>query len=113
MPSYFFDTSALVKRYYDEPGTDVVDAIIEPAENDVLITSLAVIETVSAFRRKQNRDSISRDEVDSLLAAFSTKPSQISRSFPWTNSCSTMRLSSFLRMIFEHSTAFNSRLHVH
>ncbi|WP_458210745.1 type II toxin-antitoxin system VapC family toxin [Haladaptatus sp. NG-SE-30] len=70
MPSYFFDTSALVKRYYDEQGTDVVDTIIEPAENNILITSLAVIETVSAFRRKQNRDSISREEVDSLLAAF-------------------------------------------
>ncbi|WP_458208679.1 type II toxin-antitoxin system VapC family toxin [Haladaptatus sp. NG-SE-30] len=70
MPSYFFDTSALVKRYYDEQGTDVVDTIVEPAENNILITSLAVIETVSAFRRKQNRDSISRKEVDSLLAAF-------------------------------------------
>ncbi|WP_254663387.1 type II toxin-antitoxin system VapC family toxin [Haladaptatus sp. W1] len=48
----------------------MVDTIVEPAENNILITSLAVIETVSAFRRKQNRDSISRKEVDSLLAAF-------------------------------------------
>jgi hypothetical protein len=29
-----------------------------------------VIETVSECRRKKNRDAISRDEVDSLLAAF-------------------------------------------
>lgn len=29
MPHCFFDTSALVKRYYEENGSEAVDAIIE------------------------------------------------------------------------------------
>lgn len=66
----FFDTSALVKCYADEPGTPVVDELIEDEETTVVITSLSVIETVSAFRRKQNRGSISEDAVDGLLSAF-------------------------------------------
>lgn len=65
----FLDTSALVKRYYQEPGTVRVDELIE-SDVTIAITSLAVIETVSAFRRKYNRDQIERDDVDALLAAF-------------------------------------------
>jgi predicted nucleic acid-binding protein len=69
MDLLFFDTSALVKRYYKEPGTEKVDELIEQNE-DIVITSLTVIETISAFRRKYNRDKIGRDDVDDLLAAF-------------------------------------------
>ncbi len=29
--NYFFDTSALIKRYVDEPGSDTVDRIFELA----------------------------------------------------------------------------------
>lgn len=55
--TYFFDTSALVKRYYEESGTDAVDSIIDDG-GAIVITSLSVIEAVSAFRRKQNTDDI-------------------------------------------------------
>lgn len=33
MPHCFFDTSALVKRYYEENGSEAVDAIIEDDEH--------------------------------------------------------------------------------
>lgn len=66
----FFDTSALVKRYYDEPGTDVVDQLIESKETKVVLTAITVIEAVSAFRRKYNRDDIPEKIVDKLLTAF-------------------------------------------
>jgi predicted nucleic acid-binding protein len=69
MEVLFFDTSALVKRYYEEPGTERVDELIED-DRVVAITSLAVIETISAFRRKYNRDDISESALDTLLAAF-------------------------------------------
>jgi predicted nucleic acid-binding protein len=69
MEILFFDTSALVKRYYEEPGTERVDELIED-DRVVAITSLAVIETISAFRRKYNRDDISESALDTLLAAF-------------------------------------------
>lgn len=35
----FFDTSALVKRYAEEEGTDVVDELIEASDESVVITS--------------------------------------------------------------------------
>jgi predicted nucleic acid-binding protein len=70
MRNLFFDTSALVKRYYDEPGTEFVDSLITDDDTKVVLTSIAVIETVSAFRRKYNRDDISDGVLNELLASF-------------------------------------------
>lgn len=70
MEHLFFDTSALVKHYYDEPGTEVVDHLIKSEDTKVVLTAIAVIETVSAFRRKYNRDDISEEVVDKLITAF-------------------------------------------
>jgi predicted nucleic acid-binding protein len=69
MTLHFFDTSALVKRYYDEPGTAIVDELIE-SDASVVISSLSIIETVSAFRRKYNRDEITEEAMNSLLSEF-------------------------------------------
>ena len=69
MEVLFFDTSALVKRYYEEDGSAAVDELIED-DRRVVISSLAVIEIISAFRRKFNRTEIDSDDVDDLLAAF-------------------------------------------
>ena len=66
----FFDTSALVKRYADEAGTETVDQLIETTEDTVVITSLSVIEIASAFRRKYNRGEISERKRDGLLRSF-------------------------------------------
>lgn len=70
MRSLFFDTSALVKRYYDELGTGTVDRLIESNGTKVVVTAITAIEVVSAFRRKYNRDDIPEKVVDELLAAF-------------------------------------------
>jgi len=70
MTTYFFDTSALVKRYHDEPGTARVDEIIENKESDVVVSTLAVIETVSAMRRKYNRGDVSHSEMEQLVGVF-------------------------------------------
>jgi Predicted nucleic acid-binding protein, contains PIN domain len=68
MALLFFDTSALVKRYYEEPGTEAVDALIE-GDSTIVISSLSVVETVSAFRRKYNRSAISETRINDLLSA--------------------------------------------
>ena len=70
MAVFFFDTSALVKRYYSEKGMDVVDEIIETDQNRVVISSLSIIETVSAFRRKRNRSELSEEAMNGLLSSF-------------------------------------------
>ena len=70
MAVFFFDTSALVKRYYSEKGTGAVDEIIETDQNRVVISSLSIIETVSAFRRKRNRSELSEEAMNGLLSSF-------------------------------------------
>ena len=70
MAVFFFDTSALVKRYYSEKGTGAVDEIIETDQNRVVISSLSIIETVSAFRRKHNRGELSEEAMDGFLSSF-------------------------------------------
>lgn len=67
--THFFDTSALVKRYHEEPGIEAVDSIID-GDGTVVITSLSVIKAVSAFRRKQNSEDIPRTAVDGFIGAF-------------------------------------------
>ena len=43
--AYFFDTSALVKRYHQENGTAVVDAAIENTEHSCLISDTVTVHT--------------------------------------------------------------------
>lgn len=66
----FFDTSALVKRYAIEPGTEVVDERIDETERSIIVTSFSVIETTSALRRKQNAGELTEQQRDDLLVEF-------------------------------------------
>lgn len=66
----FFDTSALVKRYADEAGTETVDQLVDGSEETIVVTSLSVIEIASAFRRKYNRGEITETQRDGLLVSF-------------------------------------------
>jgi predicted nucleic acid-binding protein len=68
--AYFFDTSALVKRYHEEPGTERVDAIIEDGDTEIIVSSLLIVETASAFRRKYNRNEISEVELNESIGVF-------------------------------------------
>ena len=58
----FFDTSALVKRYHREVGTDVVDAAF--ADNDAIrmISDMGVIEFCSAFAKKVRAGEITEED---------------------------------------------------
>lgn len=53
----FFDTSALVKVFHEEKGSEVVTPLIKAKDNEVWISELARIEFLSAiFRRLRNRE---------------------------------------------------------
>lgn len=91
MGHLFFDTSALVKRYCEETGTKVVDELVESQETTVVLTSLSVIESVSAFRRKYNTGDVSRDVVNELIADF------------FREALSEFLLLSMEESLFEHS----------
>ena len=43
-PVYFFDTSALLKRYHDEIGSDVVESAFDTPEANRWISEIRIIE---------------------------------------------------------------------
>ena len=52
MPSYFLDTSALVKRYHLEAGSAQVATILAEPNSSHLISRLGLVESVAAFALK-------------------------------------------------------------
>jgi predicted nucleic acid-binding protein len=66
---YFFDTSALVKRYHQEIGTNVIDLAFRD-DADKVICDIAVIEFYSAFARKVRTGEISEDTFRETVKAL-------------------------------------------
>jgi predicted nucleic acid-binding protein len=63
---FFFDTSALVKLFYEESGTAIVTRIIEHSASETWISDLARLEFTSAlYRRFRNK---SLDEIKLQIA---------------------------------------------
>ncbi len=52
MANQFLDTSALVKHYHQEVGTDKVDRLWSDPANELFVSRLAVVESVSVFAKK-------------------------------------------------------------
>ena len=48
--NYYFDTSALIKRYIDEEGSDSVERLFEQAES-ISVSFITKIECVFTLRR--------------------------------------------------------------
>jgi predicted nucleic acid-binding protein len=62
----FADSSALVKLYAFEPGSDTVRAIAEP----LIVSALARVEVVAALWRKQRIDGHTPEQAAVLVAEF-------------------------------------------
>ena len=73
MTFYFFDTSALVKRYHLETGSERVDVIFDDQDNLLIISELTLVELTSALRRKQNRGEITLQAMNDALAHFANE----------------------------------------
>jgi uncharacterized protein len=58
--SYFLDTSAIFKRYTDEPGTEIIKKVFEETANR-FISQLTITEVVSNLKRLAEIDSIISD----------------------------------------------------
>jgi len=70
MKFYFFDTSALVKKYHSEKGTEEVDAIIGEEDRAIIISNISITEMVSALNRKKEEKIISEDDLNIALSKF-------------------------------------------
>ncbi|MCK5291433.1 MAG: type II toxin-antitoxin system VapC family toxin [Thermoplasmata archaeon] len=69
---YYFDSSALVKRYHSERGTETVDKILDELGkgDEGVISHFAILEIVSALRRKLKSKEIRKEVFDMAIAAF-------------------------------------------
>lgn len=61
---YFLDTSALVKRYHAEPGTDTVLECFADPHNLLLICSLSLAELIAALYKLVRLGRLSRHAVE-------------------------------------------------
>lgn len=67
---YFFDSSALIKRYHAEVGTAKTDELLAHQDNKIIISSLAVSEITSALNRKKNEGKINPELLQDILNEF-------------------------------------------
>jgi uncharacterized protein len=70
MPHYFFDTSALVKRYHTELGSAKVDLILGESASRFSISRLTLTEVPSVFARKVRTGEIAEAQFDGLRPRF-------------------------------------------
>jgi uncharacterized protein len=69
--AFFFDSSALVKRYVVENGTPWVQGVLDPhAGHRVYIARVALVEVVSAVSRRARGGSIPAEQAAAILAAL-------------------------------------------
>ena len=70
MATYFFDYSALVKRYHPEVGTADVNRLFSEQHSRHFIARLAVVEVQSALVRKVREGLISLTDLDVVRQRF-------------------------------------------
>ena len=68
--AYYLDTSALVKLYHQEAGTEQVEALFTQAESSLIISELATVELHSTVARKFRTGEISEDAFEEILKNF-------------------------------------------
>lgn len=68
MPDYYFDTSALLKLYIQEDGSDRLRRMLDQSEdNRVFILELTLLEARSAIRRRERAHEISPADANGFL----------------------------------------------
>ncbi len=70
MKFYFLDTSALVKRYHSEKGTNMTDKIFAEDDRAIVISNISITEMVSALNRKKEENIISTEDLEIALSKF-------------------------------------------
>lgn len=66
----FFDTSALVKFFCEEEGTETVTELITSGENEIWILEIARLEFISAIFRKYRNGEIDDERLYDAILAF-------------------------------------------
>jgi len=67
---YYLDTSALVKLYHQEAGTDQVEALFSQAGHSLIISELAAVELYSTVARKLRTGEITEEAFEEVCKNF-------------------------------------------
>lgn len=71
MKGYFLDSSAIVKRYVNENGSDYVEIIAGlKSGNLVLLSRISHVEIAAAFARRMKGGSLLQTDVENALNIF-------------------------------------------
>ncbi len=87
----FLDTSALIKKYIHEKGSEKVDDLLSRART-VIVSAITEIEACSTFRRLLAEKAISGSDYKTLMNEFETD-------FPY-----------FTRIVFDEFVSSNAKL---
>src|SRR5438093_9306518 len=69
MAAFLFDSSALVKRYLDEPGSEWVRRVLHPSlGHDVVVAQTTPVELVAAICRRQHAGALPADDAEAAMA---------------------------------------------
>jgi uncharacterized protein len=69
MAAYFFDSSALAKRYVTEKGTVWVQALVDlSAGHEIYVAHITVVELISAIKRRKRAGDLTPDVAAGALA---------------------------------------------
>jgi predicted nucleic acid-binding protein len=68
--NYFFDTSALIKLYHQEEGTEQVEKIFDRKTSSIIVSELATIEIYSSLARKLRTQEITKEAKEEAIKNF-------------------------------------------
>ncbi|MDH7577609.1 MAG: type II toxin-antitoxin system VapC family toxin [Bacillota bacterium] len=66
----FFDTSALIKFFHEEPGTEKVTDLINNPGNNIFVSDLARLEFISALYRRYRNNEIDEQSLNEAISGF-------------------------------------------
>jgi predicted nucleic acid-binding protein len=66
----FFDTSALVKLFHYEEGSEVVTNLVNSSENEIWVSELSKVEFISALLRRYRSKEITQEEINIAISGF-------------------------------------------
>src|SRR3972149_5942167 len=72
MQYFYFDTSALAKRYSPERGSNTVNKLIETTDNIIIIGNIAITELYAALSKKLRTKEITLQDFQYAIYLFET-----------------------------------------
>jgi predicted nucleic acid-binding protein len=68
---YYLDTSAIIKRYHKETGTEFINSIFNLSKEHIItISSITLLETITVIRKLLNKKIITSREYNDIITTF-------------------------------------------